>query len=301
MSTLPNITLRQLRYFLALAETRHFGRAAERVGVTQPALSNQIRDLEETLGGPLLSRDAPGLPLTPLGREVALRAQRVITEVRGLEESARQATGTGARVRLGMIPTVAPYLVPPLLAAARRAAAELTIREAVTESLLAELGSGALDAAVIALPAPAGYAVEVIRRDRFLLAMPPGSDAIPPDRPEQIDSARLLLLDEGHCLADQALQACSLRRDGLRDRLGAASLTTLARLVASGQGVTLLPEMCAPVEGRGLRLHRFAEPEPMRTIALVGLSACQDQAWFARLAELLRAASEPEGAEEMPA
>lgn len=289
------LTLRQLRYFDALVAERHFGRAAARVSVSQPALSSQIRELEAALGGPVVERRTTGIALTPLGREVAQRSASILADVRGLEALARAAEGLGAPLSLGLIPTVAPYLVPPFLPLIRAKGGRAAIREAVTETLLDELDGGALDAAVIALPPPQkGYAAERLFDERFLLATPPDltSDAAElPARPEEIDPDSLLLLDEGHCLADQALSACNLRHERRRLRVGAASLNTLARLVASGQGITLIPEIAAHAEGHGLRLTRFASPEPGRIIGLVRSARGEPPGWFGTLADLLRTAA----------
>jgi LysR family hydrogen peroxide-inducible transcriptional activator len=287
-----NVTLRQLRYFRALARERHFGRAAEAVAVSQPALSAQIRQMEAALGGPLLNRGLPELPLTPLGRAVLRHAERVLAEMRGLEEAAREARGGGLEVTLGIIPTVAPYLAPHLLPLTHRAGGRLIIREAVTATLMAELAEGALDAALVALPvAGRDLVIEPVFEDRFLLARPLADTTPPPARPEDVDPERLLLLDEDHCLAGQALAACGLARETGWRRFGAASLVTLARLVASAQGVTLLPETAAGVEGQGMRLSRFAAPEPGRTLALVRLGQGGAPPWFARLAALIRDAA----------
>lgn len=284
-----SITLRQLRYFEALVAERHFGRAAARVSVSQPALSGQIRELEAALGGAVVERGTPGLALTPLGREVAARAAAVLGEVRALEAAARAAEGLGAPLRLGLIPTVAPYLVPPFLPLLRTRGGRAEIREAVTATLLDELDGGRLDAAVVALPPPErGYHAEPLFEERFLLATPEGAPAGPlPRRPEEIDPDALMLLDEGHCLADQALSACRLGPERRRLRVGAASLGTLARLVASGQGVTLIPEIAARAEGQGLRLSRFAAPEPGRTIGLLRPARGEPPGWFMTLATLL--------------
>lgn len=286
------LTIRQLRYFEALAAERHFGRAAARAHVTQPALSAQIQALEAELGGPLIDRAAPGLPLTPLGREAAARAATILAGVRGLEGLARAGDGLGVPLALGLIPTVAPYLVPPLVPLLRAAGARVTIREAVTETLLAELEGGQLDAAVMALPLPRrAFVAEALFDDRFLLALPLDGAGPVPERPDEIDPDQLLLLDEGHCLSDQALTACKLRPEARRVRLGAASLSTLARLVASGQGVTLIPEIAAATEGQGLDLRRFAQADPGRTVALVRPDRGPAPGWFGPLSDLLREAA----------
>lgn len=289
------ITLRQLLYLDALVREAHFGRAAARVAVTQPAMSAQIRQLEETLGGPLVDRDLPGLPPTPLGRALMPQVEAVLAGVRALEGAARDARGAAIELRLGIIPTVAPYLAPHLLPLIRGQGASLTIREAVTDTLLAELRDGVIDAAVLALPVePVGVQAVALFEDPFLLALPPESlapELVPVERPDQVPSESLLLLDEGHCLGDQTLGACKLRRDSRRRRLGAASLVTLARLVASGQGVTLLPEIAAASEGRGMRLSRFADPEPGRVIGLVRAGHGATPGWFANLADSIREAA----------
>lgn len=288
------ITLRQLRYFDALVRERHFGRAAERVAVSQPALSGQIRELEETLGGPLVDRSAPGLALTPLGREVAVRARDVLDRAAAIEHLGSGVGRAEIPVRLGIIPTVAPYLVPHLLPMVREAGSRIAVREALTARLIVSLRAGEIDAAVVALPTGArDLAEQPLFEDRFLLALPEGEgtdDLILPASPEEIDPERLLLLDEGHCLSEQALEFCRLRRSHTRLALGASSLTTISRLVASGQGITLMPEMAARVEGRGLRLERFAEPEPGRTIGLVALAGAAQSDWLAATAALLRTA-----------
>ncbi len=297
-----NLTLRQLRYFLALAEHRHFGRAAEACAVSQPALSVQIRELEAALGAPLAERGRREVVLTAAGREVAARAARVLAEVREIEQAARWTRGLTGRLSLGVIPTVAPYLLPaalPLLRA-RNLELDLGVREAQTSALVAEVRDGRLDAAVIAVPSgEEGLAEAVLFEDRFLLASPAGHPPPGALRPEDLKPERLLLLDEGHCLTDQALAACRLDRDRDRDRtrmdLRASSLSTLARLAAEGFGYTLLPEIAVAAEqaaAPGLAATRFAQPEPKRTIGLVRREISAGDGWFAELAEILKRAAE---------
>lgn len=265
------------------------------MSVTQPALSAQIRQLEEALGGPLLDRDLPGLPLTPLGRAVLPHAEAVLAEVRALEDAARDASGAGMELRVGIIPTVAPYLTPHLLPLIRAQGGTVMIRKAVTDTLLTELREGVIDAAVLALPVPMAPAQAAeLFEDRFLLALPPeplAPELQPVARPEQVSAKSLLLLYEGHCFGDQALNACGLRREGGRRRFGAASLVTLAHMVASGQGATLLPEIAAATEARGMRLSRFAVPEPSRTIGLVRVGHGDAPAWFDSFADCARKAA----------
>ncbi|WP_334062097.1 LysR substrate-binding domain-containing protein [Limimaricola cinnabarinus] len=290
-------SLKQLRYFVALAETGGFGRAAETVFVTQPALSQQIRELETILGVGLVERLPRGIRLTRAGREVLERARRILSEVADLERAARLSRGLTGRLRLGVIPTVAPYLLPGALTRLR--AQDLTldirVREAQTEALLDDLEAGRVDAVVAALPLPdAGLAVEPLFEDRFVLAgtrarLARWSRGAGARRPAELAPDQLLLLDEGHCLADQALEVCGLRERGRVD-LGASSLATLAGLVAEGFGLTLLPEIALRAEraaAPGLSLMRFAAPEPARKLALL-YRAGGDDGWSAPLAALLR-------------
>lgn len=285
------LTLRQLTYFMALAETRHFGNAATRVNVTQPALSMQIREMEEGLGMSLIERGRE-IHLTPAGREVARRASRVLADVAEIEGLARRRA-LGGRVNIGIIPTVAPYLLPDLLP---RLPMQLRLREAQTDQLLSELEGGLLDAIVVASPVGRDDLVtEPLFQDRFLLA---GNAArlaslgsVEALRPVALDPDHLLLLDEGHCLADQALEVCGLDRKHSHMDLGASSLSTLAGLVGQGMGFTFLPEIAARTECAAhptMQLARFAEPQPSRAVVLVGRRSTAAEPWFATLAGALR-------------
>ncbi len=285
------LTLKQLSYFLLLSQERHFGRAADRAHVTQPALSMQIREMEQGLGLPLLERGRE-LRLTPAGREIAARAARILTDVAEIESLARRQN-FGGRLNIGIIPTVAPYLLPRLLP---DVGMDLRVREAQTDALLDGLADGTLDAVVIASPPRAGMVTRHICTDRFLLA---GSAArlaalgggIEHLRPASLDPDHLLLLDEGHCLADQALEVCGLDRRASRMDLGASSLSTLAGLVGQGYGLTFMPEIAVGVETAAqpeMRLLRFADPQPAREIALAGRESTAAEAWFATLAAAIR-------------
>lgn len=295
------VTLRNLSYFLALTEERHFGRAADRAHVSQPALSMQIKELEESLGTPLVERLTRDLRLTAAGREVELRARRILAEVAALEQSARHQAVAG-RINLGVIPTLAPYLLPAMLPLLRAAhvTRELRLREAQTEVLLAELERGHLDAVVIAEPQDrAGLSLRPLFEDRFLLAghatrlgRLPETESL---RPVALDPDQLLLLDEGHCLADQALEVCGLSRRQTRLDLGASSLSTLCGLVGQGMGLTLLPELALRQEQAatpGLSARRFAAPEPARRIVMARLAGLSDTPWVEDLAQALRRAGE---------
>ncbi|WP_324754605.1 hydrogen peroxide-inducible genes activator [Roseovarius sp. Pro17] len=293
-----NVTLRQLTYFRALAEHRHFGRAAAAVSISQPALSVQIRELEGALGQPLVERRARDVVLTPFGRLMLSHAEVVGEGVRSLEDAARWHDGLSGRLRLGLIPTLAPYLLPGALEALRSGdiSMDVQVQEAKTDRLITDLAAGRLDAAVMALPVDAsGLIAQPLFEDRFLLA---GSAArlaaigkeIETLRPEGLGAQQLLLLEDGHCLTDQALELCGRGRGHAQIDMGASSLATLTRLVAAGFGLTLMPELAAEVEVRGapgVRLVRFAAPEPARTICLVRRSSTTGEGWFAQLAVVL--------------
>ncbi|MEX2520638.1 MAG: hydrogen peroxide-inducible genes activator [Paracoccaceae bacterium] len=292
-----DITIRQLRYFLALYEHRHFGRAAAASSVSQPALSVQVKELESALGGALIDRGGKGMAPTPLGHEIAAQARRVITEVEALTRIARIKRGLEGVFTLGLIPTVAPYLLPHALGLirARLPRLDLRVREAKTDELMEELHDGRLDAVVVAGP-PEGEALQgrLLFRDRFLLAANrTDADLLRlKDGAVQIDEVakmRLLLLDEGHCLRDQALTVCKLTPREAKAQLGASSMTTLLRLVAGGFGATLAPEMAydETLALSELRLIRLAAPEPEREIWFVARRRKGAEASFAALSDIL--------------
>jgi LysR family hydrogen peroxide-inducible transcriptional activator len=268
------ITLRQLRYLAALARTRHFGKAAEECAVTQPALSMQIRELERELGVDLIERRPGEIAVTETGIEVARRADHILAATRDLVDFARHRDVLSGPLKLGIIPTLAPYLLPrvlPLLQA-RYAALRLDVRETQTDTLVEELAAGALDCLLLAMPVE-GADVEtiVLFDDRFLLAAP-AAEPLPKRRVTvaDVDQRRLILLEEGHCLREQALAFCASKTRDAPAGLGATSLATVMQMVANGYGVTLVPEIAADVEVRDARvkLTRFAAPEPGRVIGL---------------------------------
>ena len=270
------ITLRQLRYLQALARHRHFGRAAETCAVTQPALSMQIRELEKELDVELVERRPGDAALTEIGVLVAQRGDEVLAAARDLVDFARHRGRLfQGQLKLGVIPTLAPYLLPKLLPLlqARYPEVVVKLRETQTKGLIEELVAGDLDAVMLALPA-AGSDIEVIRliEDPFLLAVP--ADDPHPETARvsarEVDQSRLILLEEGHCLRDQALDFWSTSNSNLPLSLGAASLATIMQMVANGYGVTLLPQVAVDAEVRDerIKLLRFAAPEPSRTIGL---------------------------------
>ncbi len=267
------ISFRQIRYLEALARHGHFGRAADACAVTQPALSMQIKELEASLGVELVERLPRGARLTLDGVEVVARARRILAEVRELEDfaSARGGVLTGP-LRLGVIPSIAPYLLPALLLGLKQAypALELRLRETQTDRLVAKLLDGELDLLLLALPIPApGVETRALFQDRFLLAAP-GATPAAADPFDLLGREQVLLLEDGHCLRDQALSFCADRKTGGVDAFGASSLATVVQMVAAGLGVTLLPEMAAAVEAghAAIRLLRFPAPEPARAIGL---------------------------------
>ncbi len=269
------ITLRQLRYLTSLARHRHFGRAAEDCGVTQPALSMQIRELERDIGAELVERRPTEIALTEIGLEVAQRAERILAAMHDLVDSARHRDVLVGSLKLGVIPTLAPYVLPHLLPLLqkRHPRLRLDVRETQTRLLLDELTAGELDCLMLALPVERAE-VETLKLfdDAFLLAVPAGDP--PPARGrvnvDAVDLRRLILLEEGHCLRDQALAFCSMKGGEQPAGLGATSLTTVMQMVANGLGVTLLPKVAAETEARDdrVKMLRFAEPEPMRAVGL---------------------------------
>jgi LysR family hydrogen peroxide-inducible transcriptional activator len=271
------LTLRQMRYFEALAVTRHFGKAAAMVHVSQPALSTQVMEMEDHLGIQLVERNRAGVLLTPKGHEVLERIRIILGDVERLEETARHKGGVlSGLVRIGIIPTVAPYLVPRLVPHLRQAYPSIGIelKEAVTDRLVAELSDGRLDAVIAALPVE----VETVesRRlfsDRFFMAMAKNDREVltSPMTENQVDAERLLLLEEGHCLRDQALAVCGTAGKRSLVNFGATSMATLLQMVSHDMGMTLIPEMAIASETarNNLRIVPFADPAPCREIGLI--------------------------------
>jgi LysR family transcriptional regulator, hydrogen peroxide-inducible genes activator len=269
------ITLRQLRYFDALVRHGHFGRAAEACAISQPALSMQIKELEEALGGVLLERSARKVALTKFGEELAQRVRDILHSVDELGDFARASRDllTG-RLRIGMIPTVAPYLLPTVIGNLTRMHPELDIhvREALTSKLIQGLTEGRLDAAIVALPVSEPSLTEVaLFAENFLLVRPGEDEGTPVPSSETLREMRLLLLEEGHCFRDQALSFCNMQSSLPKEVLDASSLSTLVQMVGAGMGVTLIPEMAVAVETRSasVSVARFKDPQPSRTIGMI--------------------------------
>jgi LysR family hydrogen peroxide-inducible transcriptional activator len=272
---MSRISLRHLRYFEALATHGHFRRAAEACSISQPALSLQIKELEEILGTELVERSARQVRLTRLGETFADRARTILREVDELGSLAR-ATGRplSGQVRLGVIATVAPYLLPGAIKALAGCFPDLDLRprEAITSRLLEDLGAGRIDAAVVALPAgEAGLAARVMFEEEFLLVRPLDQQDEPVSGAEMLKHSRLLLLEEGHCFRDQALAFCKMGSTVNSDVLEASSLTTLVQMVGAGIGMTLIPQIAAGIETRSapVSIARLHAPRPTRTVGLV--------------------------------
>ncbi|MGO4705558.1 LysR substrate-binding domain-containing protein [Microvirga sp. 2MCAF38] len=289
------ITLRQLRYLAAVSETRHFGQAATLCHVTQPALSMQIQELEQDLGLQLVERRRNSIALTADGEEVVRRASSILASVSDLQDYARRKRPalTGL-LRLGIIPSIAPYLLPKALPELHKhfPELELRLRETQTKSLVDELVRGDLDLIVIALPVDHPE-LETLRvfEDRFFVAQQACSATRAKKRMSVADlsSQRLLLLEEGHCLRDQVLSVCARSASTLDTTFGASSLSTVMHLVANGYGITLLPEMAAETEANDARIHLvpFCDPEPTRTIGLAWRKSSARRADAEALSQIL--------------
>ena len=290
------LTIKQMRYFDALARLLHFGKAAAAVNVSQPALSAQIADMEAKLGYRLFERRRGRISMTSQALAIQPRIGRILAEVKDLEDMAAIKRGVlEGRFRLGIIPTVAPYLLPEILPELRQTycGLELELKEAVTEALMVELEGGRIDAAILALPLHAPrIETRPLFDDPFFLAASTNDKSFiaGPVTPEGLDPNRLLLLDEGHCLRDQALQLCGNLRPKSLANYGATSLATILQMVGHGMGVTLIPEIAVETESRhpAIRILPFAEPAPARRIGLAFRRGSEREADFNALVEIVR-------------
>jgi LysR family hydrogen peroxide-inducible transcriptional activator len=295
---MKNLTLKQFRYFEAVARLRHFGRAAEDCAISQPALSMQIKELEQSLGLPLLERGTRGLRLTGFGDVFLAHARKILASVAEVEALALAASGSpSGMLRLGVIPTIAPYLLPAVITRLERDFPGLALlpRETVTQRLLEELLEGRLDAAILALPVSEPALAEMpLFVERFVLVRPLADRDRPvPDR-ETLGEMRLLLLEEGHCFRDQALSFCSVPAARPREILDGSTLSTLVQMVGAGIGVTLIPEMAVPIETRSapVATARFPDPQPLRRIGMVWRRSNPLERRFLQIADTVRAAAQ---------
>ena len=269
------LSMKQLRYFDALARLGHFGRAAEDSAISQPALSMQIKEMEALIGAPLVERSARQIRLTGLGEEFALRVREILRQVDELEDLARASQSPLlGRLRIGVIPTVAPYLLPVVIKtlAARFPGLDLRPREAVTQKLVEDLIEGRLDAAIVALPVSEPTLFEqALFDEEFVLVRPMEDAAKPVPNPDMLREMRLLLLEEGHCFRDQALSFCKMSSSVPRDLMEGSSLSTLVQMVGAGIGVTLIPQMAVGIETRSASVSvvGLSQYRPSRTIGMV--------------------------------
>jgi len=294
------VNLRDLRYLVALAEHRHFGRAAEACFVSQPTLSTQIRKLEEELGVTLVERAPRKVMLTPAGRDIAERARRIVADVEQMKEAARRSQDPEAgTVRLGIFPTLGPYLLPHVVPGirARFPRLELLLVEEKSPEILARLRSGRLDAGLLALPVHDDQLhAEFLFEEPFLLAVPKGHALAGRGslRLRDLKDERLLLLEDGHCLRDQALDVCRLSGAHEKSGFRATSLETLRQMVAAGVGITLLPALAVRepiVQPAGIVLVPFQGTPPSRRIALVWRKSSALEGFLASLADAISAAA----------
>jgi len=312
VSALPS--LRQLRYLVVLAEKLSFRQAAESLFVTQSTLSAGIKELETTLDVQLFERDSRTVRLTPIGEQVTGRARELLARTQDLVEFVRRSSEPlSGPFTLGVIPTIAPYLLPAVLPGLRKAypALELFLREDQTERLIDRLRAGAIDAALMALPWDTGeFTVRELFEDEFWLVARE-DDPIVRDETVAVrglDLGRLVLLEEGHCLRDHAISVCGKRAIGMSPAIEATSLATLIQMVDGGLGITLLPEMTLKsgiLRGTKLVARPFSTQVPSRTIALITRPTSAREDDFQRLADYIedavRDSTRPRTASRNPA
>jgi LysR family transcriptional regulator, hydrogen peroxide-inducible genes activator len=295
---MTNLTLKQLRYFEALARHNHFGRAADACAISQPAISVQIRELEETLGTELFQRGPRQVRLTNFGEEFALRVRDILRSVDELTDLARASRDRlVGRLRIGVIPTIAPYLLPAIIGNLARMhdGLDIHVRETQTQKLIQELADGRLDAAIVALPVSEPSLTEIVLfAENFVLVRPGEDEGKPVPNREMLREMRLLLLEEGHCFRDQALSFCNMHSARPRELLDGSSLSTLVQMVGAGVGVTLIPEMAVPVETRSaaVSIAHFANPQPSRTIGMIWRKTSPIAKQLLLISEVVRQAAE---------
>ena len=291
------MNLRALQYFVKLADIRHFSKAAAACFVSQPTLSTQIRKLEEELGVQLVERAPRKVMLTPVGEEIAERARKVLDDIEQIRGAARRNVDPAdGKLRLGIFPTLAPYLLPHVIPSIRKAFPRLKLQlaEEKTDDILKMLHKGDLDAALLALPIDHdGLEVEILFSEPFVLAVPDDHPLASRTRvsPEDLRGSELLLLEEGHCMREHALEVCTLAGASERVDFHATSMETLRQMVAAEVGITLMPLLSVkpPIAETGnVALKPFTNPSPSRTIALVWRSSSALGEFIRSLAPLFR-------------
>lgn len=275
---MADIKLKDLKYLVAVADTRHFGRAAERCFVSQPTLSAQLKKLEDYLGVQLIERNPKRVLLTPAGQQIVERARRVIEASDDIVEiAATHRDPLAGRLRVAFLPTIGPYLLPAIMPRLRKSLPrlDLMLYEFQTAVMLEKLAAGDLDLGILALPVDLdGLEARALYDEPFVVAMPQGHVLARQAQVRLADLAgeTLLLLEDGHCLRDQALEVCSRLSVHERSDFRATSIETLRHMVASGSGITLLPELAtrgAYAHTRGVVLKNFAKPAPARTVGAI--------------------------------
>ena len=291
------MNLRALQYLVTLADLRHFSKAAEACFVSQPTLSTQIKKLEEELGVQLVERSPRNIMLTQPGKEIAARARQILTDVEQIRIVARRshdpAEGT---LRLGLFPTLAPYLLPHVVPELRAKYPKLRLQlaEEKTEDILGLLHRGALDAALLALPVPNdGLEVEILFREPFVVALPALHELSGKSKVnlQDLNGTELLLLEEGHCLREHALEVCALSGAHERVDFHATSMETLRQMVAADVGITLMPILSVkpPIANtENLAIRPFSGSPPSRTIALVWRRSSALDAFLREMADCFR-------------
>ena len=293
------MNLRDLRYLVAVAEHRHFGRAAEACFVSQPTLSTQLKKLEETLGVVLLERSNRRVMLTPEGEQIVQQTQRILVEVNSLTALSEQLRDPlGGDLRIGIIPTIAPYLLPKVLAPLRATFPNLRIQltEAQTANISRMLKQGDLDATLLALPLGEENITEFPLFDEpFVLAVPPGhaKARLSQVTTKDLEGEEVLLLEDGHCFRDQALEVCQAHRGIESKSYSATSLETLRQLVTAGVGVTLIPQLAVPASANEGEVHYIpfsntGPDQPMRSLGLCWRATSTRAELLQQVAEMLR-------------
>lgn len=272
------MNLKDLKYLVALADTGHFGKAAERTFVSQPTLSAQLKKLEEYLGVKLVERQPKNVQLTEVGKQIVIRARRMLDEGDEIVALARSNTDPFAgKLKVALIPTIGPYLLPRVMQKIRKGLPHLGLMlyEYQTEALLKRLRDGEIDLGIMALPAIAdGVESRALYEENFTVALPNGHPLAAKStiKVQDLKGQTLLLLEDGHCLRDQALEVCSRVDVKEAEDFRATSLETLRQMVVAGLGITLLPEMAVESpfgSQRGLTIRQFARPTPSRTVGAV--------------------------------